>query len=215
MKIFLTIVMALFFTIGQAGAQTAVERGKYLVEVLGACGNCHTPKGPQGDIREKHLAGGFKIEEEFGVAVAPNITPDKETGIGRWSDEEIIRAIREGKGKDGKTLGPPMPFWLYRNISDNDVKAIVAYLRTVKPVLNKVARSQYKIKLPPAYGPPVISVPDPSKENLVKYGEYLAGPIAHCADCHTPMGPGGAARYDQALRRRLPLQGALGDELFS
>lgn len=176
-----------------AWGESAVERGRYLVEVLGACGNCHTPKGPAGEIPDKHLAGGFTIEEAFGVAVTPNITPDTRTGIGSWSDGEIVRAIREGKRRDGRTLGPPMPYFLYRKISDTDVAAIVAYLRTVKPVENVVERSRYTITLPSSYGPPVRSVPEPPAKDLVKYGAYLAGPIAHCADCHTPRTETGQA----------------------
>jgi mono/diheme cytochrome c family protein len=174
-------------------AETAVERGRYLVEVLGACGNCHTPKGPQGDLRDQHLAGGFEIPEEgLGVAVASNITPDRDTGIGAWSDQEIIRAIREGKRPDGRILGPPMPFYLYRRLSDTDVRAIVAYLRTVKPVRNAVPPSRFTITLPPSWGPPVGSVPDVPRTDLVRYGEYLAGPVAHCVDCHTPRTSTGA-----------------------
>jgi len=191
MQILLVAILGLLVGVGHAEAQAPVERGKYLVEVLGACGNCHTPKGPKGDLPDKLLAGGFVIEEEFGQAIASNITPDRETGIGSWTDAEIIRAIREGKGKDGKTLGPPMPYYLYRKLSDNDVTATVAYLKTVKPIKNQVAPSQYKVPLPPSYGPVVTSVPDPPKTDLVKYGEYLAGPVANCSDCHTPMGPGG------------------------
>ena len=189
-------ILPVFLLTGQATAEVVVERGRYLVEVLAACGNCHTPKGPKGDITEKHMAGGFEIKEDFGVAISANITPDKETGIGTWTDQEIIWAIREGKRKDGRTLGPPMPYYLYRDISDSDVKAMVAYLRTLKPIANKVPLSRYKTPLPPAWGPPVTSVPDPPKDDLVKYGRYLAGPIAHCVDCHTPMGPDGSR--DQA-----------------
>jgi mono/diheme cytochrome c family protein len=84
-----------------------------------------------------------------------------------------------------------MPFDLYRRLADSDVKAMVAYLRTVPPIRNVVPRSQYKIPLPPSYGPPVGAVPDPSRQDLVKYGEYLAGPVAHCAECHTPFLPEG------------------------
>jgi mono/diheme cytochrome c family protein len=172
-------------------AQTPVERGRYLVEVLGSCGNCHTPKGPQGDLPGKHLAGGFQLDEDFGTWITPNITSDPDTGIGRWTDEEIVRAIRDGRGRDGKTLGPPMPFELYRRLSDNDVRAMVAYLRTVPPIRNVVPRGQYKIPLPPAYGPPVGSVAEPSRQDLVAYGEYLAGPVMHCMACHTPYLPDG------------------------
>lgn len=174
-----------------ASAQSPVERGRYLVETIGACGNCHTPKGPTGDLPGKHLAGGFQLDDSFGTWIAPNITPDPETGIGRWTDSEIIRAIREGKRPDGKTLGPPMPFDLYRRLSDNDVKAMVVYLRTVVPVRQIVSRSQYKIPLPASYGPPVGVVPDPPRQDLVKYGDYLAGPVAHCVECHTPFLPEG------------------------
>ena len=188
---FVTVCLALATGL-PAAAQSAVERGRYLVEVLGACGNCHTPKGPQGDVPGKHLAGGFQLDDDgFGTWITPNITPDPETGIGRWTDPEIIRAIREGKRPDGRTLGPPMPFDLYRRLADSDVKAMVAYLRTVPPIRQVVPRSQYKIPLPDSYGPPVGEVPDPPRQDLVKYGEYLAGPVAHCMECHTPFLPEG------------------------
>jgi len=84
-----------------------------------------------------------------------------------------------------------MPYSLYRQLSDIDVKAMVAYLRTVKPVGNQVAPSQYKITLPAAYGPPVGAVPDVPRTDPVKYGAYLAGPVGHCVDCHTPRAAGG------------------------
>jgi mono/diheme cytochrome c family protein len=189
---YLLVLLAVGVVMRQAQAETAVERGKYLVEVLAACGNCHTPIGPQGPIRELHLAGGQYIREDaFGLAITRNITPDPETGIGAWTDAEIIRAIREGKGKDGSTLGPGMPFGLYRGISDMDVSAIVAYLRTVPPVHNVVPPGQYTIPLPESYGPPVTSVPEPSRADPIAYGAYLAGPIAHCIGCHTPVGADG------------------------
>lgn len=189
MRSIVLVCAALLALAGGAAAETRVARGRYLVEVIGACGNCHTPKGPQGDLPDQHLAGGFSIEEDFGVAVGSNITPDRETGIGAWTDEEIIRAIRDGKRRDGRTLGPPMPFYLYRGISDTDVRAIVAYLRTVRPVRHAVEPSRYVIPLPASYGPPVGRVPDVPRTDPVRYGEYLARNVAHCADCHTPRTP--------------------------
>src|ERR1700675_3370754 len=153
MKFTPVALLGVVLVVGHAEAQPAVERGKYLVEVIGACGNCHTPKGAAGELASQHMAGGFKIEEGFGVAIAPNITPDRETGIGRWSDVEIIRAIREGKGRDGRTLGAPMPYGLYRSLSDVDVYAIVAYLRTLPAIKNRLERSRYLIKLPTSWGP--------------------------------------------------------------
>lgn len=172
-----------------AAAETPVERGRYLVESIAGCGNCHTPRGPGGVFAAgKELAGGFVVVDikEF-RAIASNITSDKETGIGNWTDAQIAKAIREGIRPDGSLIGPPMPFELYRQISDSDLMAMVAYLRTVKPVSNKVEKSAYRIPLPPAYGPPVTSVPDVPRTDKVKYGAYLAGPVGHCVECHTPM----------------------------
>jgi mono/diheme cytochrome c family protein len=174
-----------------ARAETRVERGRYLVETIAGCGNCHTPRGPGGAFAaDKHMAGGFVIDEKPFRAVASNITLDKETGIGSWTDAQLARAIREGLRPDGSLIGPPMPFQLYRRISDSDLAAIVAYLRTLKPIKNKVERSVYRIPLPPTYGPPVTAVPDVPRTDKVKYGEYLAGPIGHCVECHTPLDKG-------------------------
>ncbi len=165
-------------------AQTLSERGAYLVNGIGTCGNCHTPKG--GPFKDMPMAGGFRIGEPNDpfVAYASNITPDKETGIGAWTDAQIIAAIREGKRPDGTIVGPPMPTELYNKMSDNDVKAMVAYLRTLKPVKNKVQKSVYRIPLHAA--PPAGHVADVPRIDPVRYGAYLAGPLGHCIECHTP-----------------------------
>lgn len=178
-----------------AGAQaeeSLLERGTYLMQSIVACGNCHTPKGPKGEIPGMELAGWAEIESNPAfTASAPNITPDEETGIGGWTDAEIAAAIREGRRPDGTIIGPPMPIALYRGLSDRDVDAIVAYMRQVKPVRNEVPASVYNIPLPPAYGPPVASVPEPDRNDRLAYGAYLAGPAGHCIECHSPMGPKG------------------------
>jgi mono/diheme cytochrome c family protein len=166
-----------------------LERGRYLVEVTAACGNCHTPKGPQGNLPGRELAGGFVIDAPPFRAVASNITPDPETGIGRWTDAQLARAIREGVRPDGSIIGPPMPFAFYRNLSDRDLAAMVAYLRTVPPIRNAVEKSTYRIPLA-SHGPPVTSVAPPA-DNPVARGAYLAGPVAHCLECHTPLLPNG------------------------
>ena len=192
MRSVLRAAIAALFLSAPAMAQDAalLERGRYLVEVTAACGNCHTPKGPQGNLAGRELAGGFVIDAPPFRAVAPNITPDPETGIGRWTDAQIARAIREGIRPDGSLIGPPMPFEFYRNLSDRDLQAMVAYLRTVPPIRNAVEKSTYRIPLPPSYGPPVTSVAPPA-DNPVARGAYLAGPVAHCLECHTPMGANG------------------------
>ena len=170
-----------------ASAETLLQRGTYLMHSIVACGNCHTPKGPKGEIPGMELAGGFKVDGGGAfTAVAPNITPDPETGIGKWTDAQIITAIREGKRPDGTTIGPPMPIGMYHRMSDRDVHAIVAYLRHVKPVHNVVAKSVYHIPLPASYGPPVKHVEVPHGAT-VAYGAYLAGPLGHCMECHTPL----------------------------
>ena len=116
-----------------------------------------------------------------------------------WTDAQIVTAIREGRRPDGRILGPPMPYYLYRDVSDDDMAAIVAYLRSIKPVRNKVPPSQYRMPLPPAWGPPITGpVSAPPKSDKVAYGAYLAGPMGHCIDCHTPMVEGG--RRDFANR---------------
>lgn len=177
-----------------AAAETPLERGTYLVNSIVACGNCHTTRGPDGAfIDGMELAGGLEIPDEMFTARVPNITPDKETGVGTWTDAQLITAIREGHRPDGTLIGPPMPFSQYRKMSDSDVKAIVTYLRSVPPVKHVVAKSEYRMPLPPAYGPPVGSVPDVSRDDQVAYGAYLAGPLGHCVECHTPMEQG---RFD-------------------
>jgi mono/diheme cytochrome c family protein len=180
-------------------AETPVERGQYIVEVIAACGNCHTPQGPDGPDQSLHLAGGYPIVEPGMVAIPPNITPDEETGIGSWTDAQISTAIREGVRPDGRVLGPPMPFRVYRGISDEDVAAIVAYLRTIPPVSNKTEPSVYEFPLPPAWGPPIGQVPEPDRGNPVEYGAYLAGPLGHCIECHSTPGANGAPDMENAL----------------
>lgn len=198
----------------QSQPQTALQRGKYLVETIAGCGNCHTPQGPTGPLPGKTLAGGNVIEDNPAfTAVASNITPDKATGIGSWTDDQIVLAIREGKRPDGSLIGPPMPIALYCGISDTDVRAMVAYLRTVPAVSNKAARSTYRMKLPPNYGPPVGKVATPPATDKVAYGAYLAGPVGHCIECHTPMLEGGRRDMTRVGAGGQPFHGPWGTSI--
>lgn len=173
---------------GESDQESLLARGEYLMNGIVACGNCHTPRNADATANDElRLAGGFLMEDPGFTAYAPNITQDHETGIGSWSDEEIIRAIREGVRKDGTIIGPPMPFPSYREISDSDAQAIVAYLRTVAPVRNSVPRSVYNFPLPESWGPPVGSVPDVPRDDSLAYGDYLGNALGHCMECHTPM----------------------------
>lgn len=207
MRFCLTLIVAAFLTL-PAVAETQIERGAYLVNGIAGCGNCHTPKG--GPLKGVPMAGGFP----FGGPKAPfeayaaNITQDRETGIGAWTDEQIIVAIRQGKRPDGTIVGPPQPVELYKDISDRDVKAIVAYLRTVKPVKNKVKKSIYRIPLHAEKSTgPVADVP---RSDPVRYGAYLAGPLGHCIECHTPMVRGKFDFKNQLGRGGRPFHGPWG-----
>jgi hypothetical protein len=181
---------ALAFAAQPALSQDAklLERGTYLMNSIVACGNCHAQRDKQGrPIAELGLSGGEVFDEKPFKAYAANITPDPETGIGKWTEAQLMRGIREGIRPDGSLIGPPMPIHMYRGISDDDARALVAYLRAQPPVKNVVPKSIYHIKLPRTYGPAIKkTIVAPSRNNQVKYGAYLAGPLGHCIDCHTP-----------------------------
>ena len=181
----------------QGAGAALLERGKQLMEGIVACGNCHQARDDRGRlVRDKGLSGGMIFDEPPFRAVAANITPDPDTGIGKWTDAQLAKAIREGIRPDGSLIGPPMPMEFYRHISDADLAAIVAYLRAQPAVVNPLPRSVYRIALPPVYGPRVQSVAPPPAAEVVKSGEYLAR-IGHCMDCHTPRTADGRLLMEQ------------------
>src|SRR4051794_21071759 len=127
--------------IGSAQAQQSnsdlVKRGDYLVNTIMTCGNCHTPKGPTGDIAEKAFSGGLSWDEPPFKVTAPNITQDKETGIGAWSDDQLRTVLRKGIKRNGVPVAMVMPSGFYEIMTDRDLDAVIAYLRTLKPISNK------------------------------------------------------------------------------
>ena len=134
---------ALAFAAQPALSQDAklLERGTYLMNSIVACGNCHAQRDKQGrPIAELGLSGGEVFDEKPFKAYASNITPDPETGVGKWTEAQLIRGIREGIRPDGSLIGPPMPIHMYRGISDDDARALVAYLRAQPPVKNVVPK---------------------------------------------------------------------------
>ena len=188
--VFISVLPATTLRTGGPVAETPLERGTYLVQAIMGCGTCHTTRDAKMQpISEMELAGGRVIDREGIHAVAPNITPDPETGIGNWTDAQIINAIRNGKRPDGTIIGPPMPIAFYRNVADSDMRAVVAYLRQVKPVDHKVEKSVYAIRLPQDYGPVVTHVADVPRSDKVAYGQYVAS-LGHCMLCHTPESQG-------------------------
>jgi len=135
-----TAVAAAATLLPKAHAETPVERGAYLVTVAG-CNDCHTPGFFFGKPDMKKYLGGSDVGFEIpglGVFNGRNITPDKETGIGAWTDEQIVAAITTGKRPDGRQLAPIMNYAAFVHMTKEDVAAVVAYLRSIPAVHNKV-----------------------------------------------------------------------------
>src|SRR5215469_16110158 len=134
-----------------ANAQTAtqtdlVKRGDYLVNTIMTCGNCHSPKGPPSAVAGKEFTGGPPFDLPPFTVTPSNITQDKETGIGSWSDADIKKLLRTGVRPNGVPIASIMPVGFYGIITDSDMDAIVAYLRTLKPISNKVPDPIYKMQ---------------------------------------------------------------------
>ena len=125
---------------GSALAQPAVERGSYLVNTIMTCGNCHSPKGPPAAVAGKDFSGGLSWDEPPFKVTAPNITQDKETGIGNWTDDQIKTMLLTGKNPHGIQEAEVMPTAFYPILTPGDLNSIVAYLRTLKPVKQQGAR---------------------------------------------------------------------------
>lgn len=170
-----------------------VARGKYLVHHVSICLDCHSERTDQYGLPFKpgrEGVGGFIWDQKIkfpGTLAAANLTPDPETGLGNWTDGEILRAMREGVDREGKALFPIMPYGHLRSMSDEDAYAVVAYLRTMKPLryerpakaLNVPLNFVEKFIPKPIAGP--VTAPDP-KDHLA-YGKYLTT-IALCSECH-------------------------------
>jgi mono/diheme cytochrome c family protein len=182
---------AILLSITTGSAETPLERGSYLVNSIMACGNCHTPKNSAGEpIADKELAGGATFTVPPFTATASNITPDPETGIGKWTDDEIKRAITEGVRPNhvrfpGVPLAAVMAVTFFKALLPSDLDAVVVYLRSVKPVRNTVPD--------PVYRAPVHHDSYPEAEagfstdvlrDPVRRGAYLVT-IGHCMECHS------------------------------
>ncbi len=168
-----------------------IERGRYLVTSSAHCADCHAPESLYADValgKEVSLHGGRVFNLPLGTLQAPNITNDA-TGIGDFSDQEIARSLRYGVGRDGRALFPFMPF---QNLSDDDLTAVISYLRTTKPVKNDIkirklnplgyVANAFLIKPVGPEGTPQKSI---TPDTLVEYGQYLANSVSNCRGCHT------------------------------
>ena len=172
-----------------------LARGQYLTNHVSICADCHSERTYQYGLPFKPGragVGGFTWDKTIGfpgTLPAPNITPDPETGLGKWTDGEIMRAMREGVDREGKALFPIMPYGHLRGMSDEDAKSIVVYLRSLPPLRYQAPEKALDVPLnfvekfapKPLDGP----VAAPDRSNSVAYGKYLST-IGMCHECHTP-----------------------------
>jgi cytochrome c553 len=176
-----------------------LERGKYLVEGLVACFWCHSERDAQTRLPTAGKLGAGVNDPDFPkpiltALVFPNITPDPETGSGKWTDDMLARAIREGVGHDGRPLIPLMPYESFRHLSDEDLASIIVYLRSIPPVRNPLpgmkAKFPFSLLVKGIPEPLTTSVPQPDVTTPAKLGEYMTK-IAECFACHEGEDPDG------------------------
>jgi mono/diheme cytochrome c family protein len=179
----------------------AVARGRYLVRA-GGCVSCHTASGGQ------PFAGGRALATPFGTFYSPNITPDPETGIGRWTDAQFLRALREGVRPDGANYFPAFPYPSFTRITDSDALAIKTYLFSLSPVHRQ--NRPHDVSFPFSWrflqtawkllfftkGP---FQPSPERSAIYNRGAYIVTALAHCGECHTPRNLLGAVRPSMQL----------------
>ena len=200
------IVLAGLFASWSSGTapdphQTQVQRGEYLARA-GDCISCHTAQGGA------PYAGGYRLNTPFGYMLASNITPDPETGIGRWSFEDFYRAMHHGVNKDGQDMYPAMPYDFYSKVTREDVAAIFACLLTVEPVRNEVVANHmdFPFSLRPTmalwrelYFKEGEFKPDPARSTSWNRGAYLVEGLGHCSGCHSPRNVAGGIEKSRTL----------------
>lgn len=168
-----------------------IARGKYLVYGPSHCWHCHNPKGPAAEGMPA-LTGGFQFPTPIATFYTPNLTPDMETGIGRFTDEQLARALRYGVNHENHAMAP---FMSYNSMSDQDIAAIISFLRSTQPVrhevpsrnLNMLGKIVSRFVLAPATPDNISKTVQP--DTTAAYGNYLASSVAGCISCHTKRNP--------------------------
>ena len=210
----------------------ALEHGKYIATIAG-CIDCHTPfqeeyqdpaaltleqrktlsfnLGATQDRTNKLLAGGRPFDlGPAGVLLTRNLTPDQETGIGSWTNEQIKLATKTGVAADGGLLFPVMPYHVYNTMADADLDALVVYLRSIQPISNKIPKSTISTAGLSAL-PYQTGVVAPAPSDKAARGAYLVNSVMGCTDCHTPVdSTTGAPQMDKYLAGRQPYEGPWG-----
>jgi mono/diheme cytochrome c family protein len=205
MRVILAILfLCTAFSVAQAQSEPSAEtlaRGKALV-IAGDCAGCHTADPA------KPFAGGKRIETPFGAIYSPNLTPDRETGLGAWSDDDFVRAFRYGVAPDGSRYYPAFPYPYFTKLTRQDLLAIRAYLATLAPLRNTRPPPQlhwplnYRVVMRAwnyFFFRPGIFEPNQQKSTEWNRGGYLVRGAAHCGTCHTPKNLFGAAKRGSAF----------------
>ncbi len=196
-RVLICTVLCLASAASQAQDVSAqIKRGEYLFRAAG-CGICHTGTGKN----DPRLAGGRRFETPFGIFYSPNITPDPSTGIGTWQAADLIRALRAGEGPGSVHYYPVFPFPSYAGLRNDDVVAMMAYLKRVPAVARKnrphelpwylrfrIANYFWKV----FFHSPRPFMDRPDKSALWNRGAYLVNAVGHCGECHTPRNAFGA-----------------------
>jgi mono/diheme cytochrome c family protein len=186
----------------QAPDAAAVQRGEYVFTAAG-CTSCHTDEKNKGAL----LAGGVALKTPFGTFYGPNITPDPAHGIGRWSEADFVRAVREGKSPTGE-LFPVFPFTSFTKMSDGDVKDLWAYMKSVPPSATPSKPHDVAFPFNLRFGQMFWKLlfftsgrfqADPAKSAEVNRGAYVVQALSHCGECHTPRNFLGGVDASRAL----------------
>jgi mono/diheme cytochrome c family protein len=189
--------------VGGVSAQGDAKRGEYLANA-GGCVGCHTEERKDA-VR---YAGGRGLKTPFGTFYGPNITPHPEAGIGRWTEADFVRAMRQGVRPDGAHYFPAFPYPSYTKTSDADLRDLWAYLRTLPPSAQASKPHDlgflYRWRFPIAgwkwlYFAPGPPPPDPKASAITNRGAYLVQALGHCSECHTPRNFVGGPKRDRYL----------------
>jgi mono/diheme cytochrome c family protein len=210
--VLLTVLLLAGGANARADDQELIAKGQYIFAVAGGCA-CHTP--PKGT----HNAGARAFPIPTGTVYSTNLTPDKDTGLGNWTDQQIQDAIVKGVRRDGSRILPVMPYEKYSGMAQEDLKALIAYLRTLKPV--KKATPELK-----SWAPFVRSIATPlfltvfgrfspapaqAPKSGVERGRYLVDHVALCSDCHTPRNSIGVPNQSFYMAGASQKSGPLGE----
>ncbi|MPZ75980.1 MAG: cytochrome C [Deltaproteobacteria bacterium] len=198
----------------QAAEKDLVAKGQYIFAIAGGCA-CHTvPK-------ETYHTGGRAFPIPLGTVYSTNITQDKETGLGNWTDEQIHDALVKGTRQDGSRILPVMPYVGYSGMAQEDLKALIAYMRTLKPVKKPTPELNTWVPWVRSVGIPLYlrvfvrfsNSPEQAPKSGIERGRYLVNHVSLCGDCHTPRNSLGVPNRSLYLAGASAKSGPLGEEV--